>query len=95
MTVSPEAMVAIQAGLGTRPDSMATVSTITVPVLAIAGGEDPGISPAEMQAFQTAPGGCAFHELPHAGHLAAYEDPEAVAAFFRDWLGQFHVQAHS
>ncbi|MDR3723895.1 MAG: alpha/beta hydrolase [Terracidiphilus sp.] len=91
MTVTPEAMVAIQAGLGTRPDSMATVSTITVPVLAIAGGEDPGISPAEMQAFQAAPGGCAFYELSHAGHLAAYEDPEAVAAFFRDWLVQFHV----
>jgi 3-oxoadipate enol-lactonase len=91
MTVSSDAMVAIQAGLGTRPDSMATVPTITVPVLAIAGGEDPGISSAEMQAFTAAPGGCVFHELLHAGHLAAYEDPEAVAAFFREWLGQFQV----
>ena len=37
-----EAAVAVQAGLATRPDSLPTVATIGVPVLAIAGGEDPG-----------------------------------------------------
>lgn len=89
MTVTPEAMVAIQAGLAARPDSLVDVPTINVPVLAIAGGEDPGITPAEMEAFKAAPGGCSFHTLAEAGHLAAYEEPEAVAALFRPWLEQF------
>lgn len=89
MRVTPEAMAAIQAGLGTRPDSVATVPTMTVPVLAVAGGEDPGISPEEMREFCKAPGGCSFHELPELGHLAAYEDPDAVARLFQPWLEQF------
>jgi len=36
---------AVQQGLSQRPDSVPTLSTITVPVLALAGGEDPGSSP--------------------------------------------------
>ena len=38
MTLTPEALVAVQAGLASRPDSVPTVATIRVPVLAIAGG---------------------------------------------------------
>jgi pimeloyl-ACP methyl ester carboxylesterase len=86
MTLTPEAAVAVQAGLATRPDSAPTVATIEVPVLAIAGGEDPGVTPAEMQAFSSAPGGCKFHLLPDAGHFAAYEQPQNVAALMERWL---------
>jgi pimeloyl-ACP methyl ester carboxylesterase len=89
MTLTPQALVAVQAGLATRPDSLSTVATITVPILAIAGGEDPGVFPAEMDAFHEAPGGCDFHLLPNAGHFAAYEQPERVAALFNEWLGGF------
>ena len=64
MTLTPEALVAVQAGLATRPDSLPTVATIDAPVLAIAGGEDPGVTPAEMEVFQAAPGGCEFHLIP-------------------------------
>lgn len=88
MTLTPEAVVAAQAGLATRPDSVPTVATIDVPVLAIAGGEDPAITPAEMQAFRMAPGGCEFHLLPDAGHFAAYEQPQKVAALLAEWLRQ-------
>ena len=86
MTLSTQALVAVQAGLATRPDSVPTVATIQVPLLAIAGGEDPGISTAEMEAFHAAPGGCEFHLLPDAGHLAAYEQPRKVAALLDEWL---------
>jgi pimeloyl-ACP methyl ester carboxylesterase len=86
MTLTAEAVVAVQAGLATRPDSLPTVATITVPVLAIAGGEDPGVTPAEMEAFRASTGGCEFHLLPLAGHLAAYEQPEKVAAILAPWL---------
>jgi pimeloyl-ACP methyl ester carboxylesterase len=86
MTLTPEAAVAVQAGLATRLDSASTVATIEVPVLAIAGGEDPGVTPAEMQAFSSAPGGCKFHLLPDAGHFAAYEQPQNVAVLMERWL---------
>lgn len=86
MTLSLEALVAVQAGLAVRPDSMPTVRTIHAPVLAIAGGADPSVAPEEMKAFQAAPGGCAFHLLAEAGHFAAYEQPDDVAALLSAWL---------
>jgi 3-oxoadipate enol-lactonase len=91
MTLTPEALVAVQAGLATRPDSMPTVATITVPILAIPGGEDPAVGAVEMEAFQAAPGGCTFHLLPDAGHFAAYEQPRKVAALLAGWLRQFNA----
>ncbi|HME58394.1 MAG TPA: alpha/beta fold hydrolase, partial [Terracidiphilus sp.] len=86
MTLTPVALVAVQAGLGARPDSVLTVGTITVPILAIAGGEDPATTAAEMEAFHAAPGGCEFHLLPDAGHFAAYEQPQKVAELMGEWL---------
>jgi pimeloyl-ACP methyl ester carboxylesterase len=86
VTLAPEALVAVQAGLATRLDSVPTVATITVPVLAVAGGEDTAITPGEMKAFNAAPGGCEFHLLPDAGHFAAYEQPQKVAALMSEWL---------
>jgi 3-oxoadipate enol-lactonase len=86
MTLTPEALVAVQAGLATRPDSLPSVATIDVPVLAIAGGEDTTATVSEMEAFSTAPGGCEFHLIPDAGHFAAYEQPRKVAASMAEWL---------
>ncbi len=86
MTLTAEALVAVQAGLAARPDSVGAVATMDAPVLAIAGGEDPSVNPTEMEAFRAAPGGCEFHVLPHAGHFAAYEEPNAVAALLSQWL---------
>jgi pimeloyl-ACP methyl ester carboxylesterase len=88
MTLTPEALVAVQAGLATRPDSVPTVGTINVPVLAIAGGEDSTATPAEMEAFSAAPGGCDYHLLPDAGHFSAYEQPRKVANILAEWLRQ-------
>jgi pimeloyl-ACP methyl ester carboxylesterase len=88
MTLTSEALVAVQAGLATRPDSVPTVAGFSVPVLAIAGSEDPGITSAEMEAFYAAPGGCEFHLLPDAGHFAAYEQPQKVATLLAEWLRQ-------
>jgi 3-oxoadipate enol-lactonase len=88
MTLTAEAAVAVQAGLAMRPDSIPTVATIDVPILAIAGGEDPGLTPEEMEPFNAAPGGCEFHLLPDAGHFAVYEQPEKVAALLAEWLRQ-------
>ncbi len=89
MTLSVEAMVAVQAGLAARPDSLPTVSSITVPVLAIAGDEDAAVTPAEMEAFCAAPGGCTSIVVEDAGHLAAFEQPEKLASLIGEWLQQF------
>ncbi len=86
MTLTVDALVAVQAGLAARPNSTPTVATINVPVLAIAGGEDSAVTVADMEAFRVAPGGCEWHLLPNAGHLAAYEQPHKVAALMAEWL---------
>lgn len=86
MTLTPQALIAVQAGLATRPDSLPTVATITVPVLAIVGGEDGVVTLAEMETLKAAPGGCEFHLLEDAGHFAAYEQPERIAEIFSAWL---------
>jgi len=86
MTLSPQAAIAVQAGLAIRPDSLPTVATINVPVLAIAGGEDPAVTPEDLEAFHAAPGGCEYHLLPDAGHFAAYEQPQKVASLLAEWL---------
>ncbi|MGA3008749.1 MAG: alpha/beta hydrolase [Terracidiphilus sp.] len=91
MTLTPEALVAVQAGLATRPDSVPTIVGISVPVLAIAGGEDPGVTAAEMEAFYAASGGCEFHLLPDAGHFAAYERPQKVAELMAAWMRKLNV----
>ena len=89
MRLTAEAVVAVQAGLAARPDSVPTVATIRVPVLAIAGAEDANVTAAEMEAFRAAPGGCEMHVIPCAGHFAAYEQPKKVAAIVAPWLRQF------
>jgi pimeloyl-ACP methyl ester carboxylesterase len=89
MTLTVDALVAVQAGLAARPDSVSTVATVRVPVLAIAGAEDSNVSAADMEAFRAAPGGCELHVLPCAGHYAAYERPRKVAALMAPWLRQF------
>ena len=89
MTLTPEAVVAVQAGLATRPDSVPDIGRIDAPILAICGGEDSGITEAEMRTFEAAEGGCEFHLLPDAGHFAAYEQPEKVAAWMSRWFSQF------
>jgi pimeloyl-ACP methyl ester carboxylesterase len=91
MTLTPEAEVAVQAGLAARPNSVPTVSTVRVPILAIAGAEDASVTPAEMEAFRSSPGGCDFNVLPGAGHFAAYEQPRKVAALMAPWLRQFDL----
>ena len=89
MTLTTEALVAVQAGLAVRPDSLPDIPAIQASILAIAGGEDPGITPSEMETFEAAPGGCTFALLPQAGHFAAYEFPEQVASLLNPWLFQF------
>lgn len=86
-SVSPAALIAVQQGLASRPDSVATARTIRVPCCVIAGGEDPASPPADMRllAEQIRNGGygAEYHELPDAGHFAPFEQSEAVGLILR------------
>ena len=84
-TMTPEAVIAVQQGLGQRPDSTPTIPTIKVPVLALAGGEDSGSTPAEMKVIHDLLPASTWHVLPDAGHYAPYEQPETVGRL----LGEF------
>ncbi len=91
MTLTPEALVAVQAGLATRPDSVPTVPPSVSRFSPLRARRMPPSLPADMEAFRAAPGGCEFHVLPGAGHFAAYEQPRRVAALMAPWLRQFDL----
>ena len=91
MTLTDDALIATQAGLATRPDSMSTLATVGVPLLTVAGGEDLAVAPADARAFAaSAAPRVDYTFLANAGHFAAYEQPETVATIVGNWLGLFH-----
>lgn len=81
-----EAVIAVQQGLMERPDSVPTLRSISIPVCAIAGGEDQGSTPAEMHVIAEKIAGAEFHLLPDAGHYAPLEQPETVARILTEFL---------
>ncbi|MDR3740025.1 MAG: alpha/beta fold hydrolase [Terracidiphilus sp.] len=90
MTLTDEALVATQAGLAVRTDSLPTLETVRVPLLVLAGGEDLAVAPADAQAFVgSAAPRVDYTFLANAGHFAAYEQPDTVAAVIRNWLELF------
>jgi 3-oxoadipate enol-lactonase len=92
MTLTTEALVATQAGLATRPDSVPTAATIRVPLLAVAGGQDLAVAAGDLRALLTADGPRVdYTYLADAGHFAAYEQPDTVAELVRNWLRLFPI----
>jgi len=71
-----------------RPDSTPLLGQIRVPVLVIAGDDDP-IAPAEgMQEMARAIPGAQFVLIPEAGHLSPVEQPQAVGAAINAFLAR-------
>ncbi|MGC2403147.1 MAG: alpha/beta fold hydrolase [Acidobacteriaceae bacterium] len=85
-SMTSQAVVAIQQGLAERPDSTPTIATITVPVFALAGGEDGASTPQEMAVIHELLPQSSWQVLPHAGHYAPYEQPEPVAGLLREFF---------
>jgi 3-oxoadipate enol-lactonase len=85
--VTPAALIAIQQGLAARPDSVETARGIRVPAFVLAGGEDPGSTPADMkllaEAIRNGGYGAEYMELRDAGHFAPWEQPEMVGRLLR------------
>ncbi len=81
-----EAMLAVQQGLMLRADSVPTLETMTVPVCAIAGGEDQSSPPDEMRVIADKAPRAEYHLIEDAGHYAPLEQPEVVAAILGSFL---------
>lgn len=92
--MTAESVIAVQKGLMERPDSVPTVKTISVPVLALAAEADQGSTPAEMEVIHDLLPTSEYHLLRETGHFAPYEKPEAVAGLLGAFLGRVSTQTH-
>ena len=85
--VKPEAVIAVQQGLASRPDSVATARGIHVPSFVRAGGEDTSSTPEDMkllaESIRSSGYGAEFHLLRDAGHYAPWEQPQMVGRLLR------------
>lgn len=85
-SLSLQTMLAVQQGLMERPDSVATLSTIRVPVCVIAAGEDQSSTPPEMHIIAEKAPDAEFHLVEDAGHYAAFEQPATFASMIGEFL---------
>ena len=85
---NPVAIAAAHRGMAVRPDVTAWLPTVTVPTLVICGEHDAISPPAEMQAIADAIPNAQFALIEKAGHMAPMEQPEAVNAVIRRFVGR-------
>lgn len=79
-------IAALQQGMAERPDSLPTLKTITVPTLIVVGEEDTLTPVADAEQLQQGIAGSKLVKVPAAGHLSAFEQPEAWGKQLRAFL---------
>ena len=84
--MSPQAVNLVQKGMADRPDSVATLKTITVPTLIIGGDEDVATPVAEAELMRQNIPGAQLKVIPKAGHYAVFEQSETVGRLLRQFL---------
>jgi 3-oxoadipate enol-lactonase len=84
--MSAEDVSQVQRGMAARPDSMATLKTVTVPTLLVTGDEDilTGVKEAELMRQHIS--GSQLRMIPKAGHYSPWERPEEVGKLLRQFL---------
>lgn len=88
LAASPQGIASALHGLARRADSRETLPTIAVPTLVLVGAEDGLTPPAEAATMAAAIARARLDVIPRAGHLANLENPDAVNAAFRAFLGR-------
>ena len=83
--MSAEGIAGVQRGMAERPDSVATLATINVPTLLIAGDED-SIPLSEFELMRQQISGSRLQVISQAGHYAALEKPAEFGALLRTFL---------
>ncbi len=82
----PATYAAAQRAMARRPEMSARLPAIDVPTLVICGHDDQLTPPAEMRAMAAAIPGADYHEVPQAGHLAPWEQPQSVNVALLEFL---------
>lgn len=70
-----------------RRDALDDLATLSVPSLVATGAQDRARPPEEGRAMAQRIG-CAFVEIPHAGHITTLEAPEIVSTLLENFLTQ-------
>jgi 3-oxoadipate enol-lactonase len=81
----PTGIMGALLGMAERPDARPWLEKLRVPVLIVAGLDDTLIPPSESQAMARAIHGAQLRLIPKAGHLVAFEQPEAFNTALWDW----------
>jgi pimeloyl-ACP methyl ester carboxylesterase len=71
-----------------RPDSRASLGSIRVPTLVLSGAQDEVCPPALQAELAAGIPGAEHVTVEGAGHMAALEEPEAVAGHLAAWLSR-------
>jgi pimeloyl-ACP methyl ester carboxylesterase len=85
--VGQEAFVRQQQAIMARPDSRPDLAGIRCPTLVLVGEDDRLTPPAIAREMADAIPGAILETIPDCGHVASLEQPEAVNAALRRWLG--------
>jgi pimeloyl-ACP methyl ester carboxylesterase len=86
LKMSPMDINLVQQGMAERPDSVATLKTINVPTLLLAGAEDVATPVAEAELMRQNISGAEMKVIARAGHYAAFEQAEEVGRVLRQFL---------
>jgi 3-oxoadipate enol-lactonase len=83
----PEGIAAALRGMAERPDVTPRLSEIDIPALVVCGQYDAISPPTEMRQIAENLPRATFVEIADAGHMAPLEQPAAVNAAIREFLG--------
>ena len=86
MKMTVAGIAAVQRGMAERPDSVATLATISAPTLIMAGEEDVVASRADAELMHKGIAGSSLRVIPRAGHYAVFEQAEEAAGVVREFL---------
>jgi pimeloyl-ACP methyl ester carboxylesterase len=85
---TPESFAGQIQALIERPDAAAVLPSIGVPTLLVSGTRDTWSPVEQHREMQRQIGGATLVTIEDAGHMAPIEQPAAVAAALREWLGR-------
>ena len=83
---SQEGVIGALLGMAERPDAGDWAGEIRVPTLVVAGADDILILPSESQSLAKAIPDAQLTLIPGAGHLVAFEQPDAFNEALSAWL---------
>jgi len=85
---TPQGLASALLGMADRPDATPRLAQIKVPTLVITGADDTLIPPSESELLAKGIRGAELEIIPGAGHLVAFEQPEAFNRHLTAWLAQ-------